>query len=749
MLKRRCIAMLVCIVYITAITLGAIGCKNQEVKLTEPAENVNNENLSGDNDKNTKEDNEVKCEASQYKLSFKNEPARNTIDVPYQVPNFKALVKPYEVKADLSNVENLKQFGNFTKGQMELLSKNGFVVTPTNEEQLFYIYEYNQYNKIPSFITTDSVLQVYHVFYSYSLRKLESEKFLDSLDTLTKDMLDKSQYLYRQTENETVKKALIRNISYFTVAWMLLDKEIPTDIPQDALNLAKQEYELIEKKEGFKDSCIFPYELDYSQYEPRGHYTRSSELKKYFKAMMWYGQAPLPLYIEKDGQKKKSVDQTLQALLITYCMFLNDEETKDIELWENIYDITNFYVGSSDDLSIYDYKNLLIKAYGENPDINTLADKDKLDIVYKEAEKLPEPQIVPQFTGSTIPVGKQFRFMGQRYVPDSEIMQRLVNPTFRPIPSAIDVMGVLGCDRAYDIQININKENEKWEDYSKKFKETKKKFDEIKEDKWKSNMYYGWIWTLKGLFEEFSEGYPSFMTNTAWKDKSLTTAMSSWAELKHDTILYGKQSGAECGDGYDMTPKHYVEPNIDVYNRLLWLTKYSKENLKARNILTEDMKQKLEEFEELLEFLINCSIKELKNEELTEDENYKMLTYGGWLEYLTSSFAEGNCRWFEITSETDKNMACIADVHTVRFGHYLEVGVGPAYEIYVVVPIGGKLYLTRGAAFSYNEFLSDKRLTDEEWQKMLKENKKTEQNNLQWTKSFLNKDKKEVPKPKN
>jgi hypothetical protein len=42
--------------------------------------------------------------------------------------------------------------------------------------------------------------------------------------------------------------------------------------------------------------------------------------------------------------------------------------------------------------------------------------------------------------------------------------------------------------------------------------------------------------------------------------------------------------------------------------------------------------------------------------------------------------------------------------------------------MFVVVPIEGKLYLTRGAVFTYYEFRqpSSNRLTDEEWQRMLK-----------------------------
>jgi hypothetical protein len=62
-------------------------------------------------------------------------------------------------------------------------------------------------------------------------------------------------------------------------------------------------------------------------------------------------------------------------------------------------------------------------------------------------------------------------------------------------------------------------------------------------------------------------------------------------------------------------------------------------------------------------------------------------------------------------------------------------GVGPAYEIYVVAPIEEKLILTKGAVFSFYEFPSEKRLTDEEWQKMLKDGKEPDRPG--WTESFI------------
>ncbi len=39
-------------------------------------------------------------------------------------------------------------------------------------------------------------------------------------------------------------------------------------------------------------SCPGPcaYCEDYSQYQPRGYYTSNDMLRRYFKAMMWYGR---------------------------------------------------------------------------------------------------------------------------------------------------------------------------------------------------------------------------------------------------------------------------------------------------------------------------------------------------------------------------------------------------------------------------------------------------------------------------
>lgn len=676
---------------------------------------------------------------------FSDARTRKYSPIAYKLPPFETRVPAYSTDLQLSNIVNLKQFGEFTKEQREMLAQNGFVVTSGQQEQLFYIYELNEYYMIPSFISTDSVLQVYHVFFDYSLRTLEAQQLRSDLEKLTQSMLDKSIYLYGSIKDSRVREQALKNIAYFAVAQQALGGAIPGYIPGEAMDFANAEYALMLEAPGFQESPLFGFDLDYSQFKPRGHYTRSEALEKYFRAMMWYGLVPFPLLAEQGGEIILDEEATCRALLMTYALFMGGGQVPDQELWENIYDPTVFYVGSADDLTVYDYKDLLVKVFGEDPDLNTFLDGDKTGKLLVEAKKLPEPRIRQQWVSVNAPAGKQFRFMGQRYIPDSEILQTLVEPLQRPMPSGLDVMAVLGSGRAYDYLIQDYGAADQWPEYPEKFREVRERFSGLPEETWQSNMYYGWLWTLKALLTPFGEGYPSFMTNEAWEDKSLSTALASWSELRHDTILYGEQTGAEGGgDWPPPVVKSYVEPNVELYQRLLWLTRYSRENLSARGILPEDLQTRMEAFEELLDFLTACSIRELNNEALSEDDYYRLLEYGATLEYLTSSMADNGMRWFEITSETDKNMAVAADVHTVP-GSYLEEAVGLAAEIFVVVPIGGELYLTRGAVFDYYEFVSGTRLTDEEWQRMLKENSQPPQ--PEWTKSFKSGVKSEIPLP--
>ncbi len=648
-----------------------------------------------------------------------------------------AAVKPYTVSPTLREVVNLRAFTRvraLSPAERQLLAQNLFVAAPTAQKQLFHVYEDNDYRDLPSFVTTDAVLHLYHIFYDFTLRTVEEQSLAPVLRRMTEGMLEDSARNMRELSDPQLKQAALKNTAYFAVALRLLDPQ--AKVPEEVSAIVQTELDLVRQHEGFKVGAIFPYVVDYSQFNPRGHYTRSETLKRYFGAMMWYGLTPFAVRTNK-GLAEEQIRQGLLLVRSLYNSQLDDE-------WATIYEPTSFYVGASDDVTPVEWKAAVEQVFGREAPPEAFTDAAKFAAFADAAQKLRPARIQArtQIRPNQPPVpdaSVQLRFMGQRYIPDSEIMQRLSVPIHRVFPSGLDVMAVIGSGRARThLDANPTVYNpQNWADYLPQRAKLAEEFAVVKPERWTSSLYWSWLYALKALLEPAPKGYPSFMLNAAWQDKSLNTALGSWAELRHDTILYGKQSGAEMGDGEEPAAyKGYVEPNVLFWDRLLGLTRQSREGLVARELLSDQLKDKFEQFEELLATLKTISEKELRSENLTEDEYQAIRHIGGTLEYLTLSVMTGNPDTWEMVNETDKDMAVVADVHTGG-ARVLEEGVGHANELLVVVPVEGKLVLTRGAVFSYYEFQhpSADRLTDEQWQRMLNTGRAPEP--PVWTKSFL------------
>ena len=632
-----------------------------------------------------------------------------------------------ELKPDLSNIVNIGSFSHLTPNQRDFLAKNYFVVTPGTSEQLFYVYEQNEYKAIPSFITTDSVLQLYHIFYNYSLRTTEETALTPNLKTLTTSMLTELISEYESVSDADIKQAISDCIVYFAVAGNLLGNPLPADMPDGARGKMDAEVSLVNAAAERTDSPLIGEKVDYGVFTVRGHYTRSEDFKRFFRAMMWYGHMYFSIY--KDNAP--DIVGTQRAMIIA-----NAASAADIlDVWENVYSPTVFYVGQADDLTIYDLYNAMSGAY-TGDFWAWLSNTAEVGKISEELADLNKAQIQQQHQKDKQVT--QFRFMGQRYTPDSDILQSLTDMRKRPYPSALDVAAVLGSTDAAGYITKYLNPAANWPEYNDIFAQTKARFDALPDDTWRSNMYYGWLWTLKPLLNPSGNvsNYPFFAQTQAWRDKSLATALASWTELRHDTVLYVKESGAEMGGWPEVKYPGYVEPSIEVYERLLWLTNFSKDNLSSRGLLNENMGNKADKIASLLQFLITCSQKELSGETLSDEEQNEIVRYGGLLESLSTSIATDDqaYSWYQVEPEADRNMALVVDVHSGPNGVLTEA-VGRAAEIYVVIESQGRLVLTRGAVFDYFETITSNRLTDEEWQSMLKAGRIPDR--PEWTASYL------------
>jgi hypothetical protein len=611
-----------------------------------------------------------------------------------------------------TEIEPKELYAAFTSLEKEFLQKNGFFVQKSPHKKFSDLYKSLKTRSLPIYVTADCVLHTYHILYDYSLRILEMDYLYSEADNLTQNIIKRTKSLLKGKKGE-LKQALLDNLAYFEVAATLLNPDF--EISKSVENKVNKEINLINKAEGFEKSPIFEYKEDYSQYKPRGHYTRNEVLKRYFKAMMWYGRMAFRLKPDSDQENKKGKRETRRALLIL-------EVAKDyFEEWKRINSPIVLYVGKSDDLTLLEYFDIRRKFFSKkHGPLQIASDDEKLTMFINEAMKYRPSRIVSTAVADTEKpeiVTRGFKFFGQKFIPDSYMFQNLVYNKVgtrnkpRLFPRGLDVLAVLGSDRARDILIQTYKEN-RFVNYESQMEKLIKEFEDITEDDWYFNLYWGWLYTMKSLLLPI----PGFQP--AYQDKCLQTALGTWAELRHDTILYAKQSYTAMITAVQPRPqmiKGYVEPIPECFARLEKLVDMSKTELEEKAFLAEMVKQKFEQFSKLLNKLHNIAAAELKNKELTDEDYDFIMDIGGALKNI-ESFPGA-----DYTTETDESAALIADVHTdPNTKQVLEVGNDIPGLLFIVINVNGRRQIFAGGAYDYYEFLQpmDKRFTDEEWQKL-------------------------------
>ncbi|MBN1466676.1 DUF3160 domain-containing protein [candidate division KSB1 bacterium] len=645
---------------------------------------------------------------------------------------------------NLEHVVNLDQF-HFSWSEAQLLKDNHFFVAPaiqqdqTGYNEMFDIYNDCRESRIPQFITTDAMLHGFHLMFDYILRSCEEERFIAQLNDLLEQLQTVSADQYDRATDERVRKAIFRNRDYLLVAAQLLSPKMffADPLPGGKYN---QELALIyDAQAQLLQSPIFNYPEDYTQYKPRGHYTKSDALQRYFRAMMWLGRMTFSCEDDSDY----AIDMTLSAILLTQAIARVRIQDKDgLDAWDNIYQPTVFFVGKSDDIHFAHYLPLGHDIYGTSfPDYHpdTFADMDKLAKFLKETQQFPAAAI-----GYPGQPRKGFRFMGQRFVPDSWILDELVYDKipFRLMPTGLDVMIVLGPrgaaidERAFRYLSERDKNDQS---YVTKLDSLKFVFRNYPTDTWAQNAYWNWLYCFMPLIMPKGAGYPFFMQTEAWRDKELYAALASWAELRHDTILYVKQSGTERGLPPTAVERQgYVEPNPHFYARIASLADFMRTGLASRDLLLRNFAAHIELYAELAAQLQNIAGKELTDSPLSSDDYLTIFEFGKRLYDIVTFQDEMPSEGPQPGSmEAIDPMPVIADVHyDSNSGTVLEEGVGYPYAIYVVCDIEGQPTVAKGAGFSYYEFMqpATDRLTDEQWRDMLK--KATNPPPPEWTQSF-------------
>jgi hypothetical protein len=412
--------------------------------------------------------------------------------------------------------------------------------------------------------------------------------------------------------------------------------------------------------------------------------------------------------------------------------------------YQEIEDVIKFFVGDQDNVTLpnmYYLKDAVsLSSASDLLDSLTLVEFQDTLANQTFAYQLIQSQIL---SGSLSPSdslvpASSFLLFGQRYVDDSYVTAQVVYDRIRYnnqvicrlFPSTLDPMFALGNNAA--AQLLIPELNEYH--YSSNLAVLKYLFDAYSPEYWNSTFYRQWLSAIRTLNPpENRNGLPPFMTTAAFWQEKLNTQLSSWTELRHDNLLYAKQS--YTGVPICSYPYSYVEPFPELYEVMIDIGSAGNnffQDLDINPIIKNLILDYFSSLQNISDTLKIISEKELNDIQLTSEEsdflknmlfevqNYTGTTdYDGWYPKL---FYEDKAYEYEKLMGKDY---VVADIHTIpadcggtMMGWIKHVGTGPVdVGVFIAKLPGGEECAFIGPVLSYHDYTTEDwlRLTDDEW----------------------------------
>ncbi len=640
--------------------------------------------------------------------------------------------------------------------EVAMISKNGFVVSERQTGQSFADVYYRIFSEdLPVFITTDSILHAWHRSYDAILREMEEFWLSDTVDAILQGMSADIPELARLHASDEYSTAIEDADLFITVARSLLAGEaVPSRLGLEAeVNPILQAI----AAEQTRQIRLFGEERIeiFSQYKPRGHYTRSEALKRYFRAMTWLGRTDLTLAEAIDGEQPAYTLRQLRMGLVLYELLRSSSKLEDLV---QVDEFLQLFVGQVDSMT-YDQFGAVLRENGIQV-LDGLASADQIRRFQSAllqsdwgAQHIQARPFATLEQAAVASLPRSLSFLGQRFTLDSWIMEMTTHSYWdsrrnnaRYIPSGLDIAFAVLANNQVAPRLEARMESADgvpWRDgiaYQALLAAGRETIDNQAEAAWHASIYNQWLYTLRALSAPTTdERFPEAMRTSAWASKTLNTQLASWTELRHDAILYVKQTG---GGGACYYPEGFVEPRLEFWERLETLARIAGQGIARLSISGQPgSEERLEQQREQVAFLNNfadtvaalggIARKQLLQQELNADERW-------YLENVVELIASYVGLWigngwypglfYHGTLDLGANDALIADVHTViptddgaYDGHALNEATGLANLMAIAIENGTDRVIYLGPVMSHYEFRSgyDERLNDEEWKARL------------------------------
>ena len=162
------------------------------------------------------------------------------------------------------------------------------IVIDVSEEapapSIFSVYEQNEREGVPNYITEDLLLVTYSLIRVRVAKAIERERYLPQLERLVAGLRE-------AVEKSAGKDAASRaNRDFLAVLEALLAGRSEVTGGGDAKR-AQAELDLVLAANEIAPSPLWGYRMDYGQFLPRGHYEGDEALTRYFRTMRYAGAA--------------------------------------------------------------------------------------------------------------------------------------------------------------------------------------------------------------------------------------------------------------------------------------------------------------------------------------------------------------------------------------------------------------------------------------------------------------------------
>jgi hypothetical protein len=419
------------------------------------------------------------------------------------------------------------------------LERDGMLIADEPLRQAFSAYIEGE---LPTFITSDVVLNAFHVLFEESVKRLEEARAVE-LAALLKDMFEAlPKALEKKIKGEldpVYKAAMPRARMMLAVALRLMGEK--AELLEDQSKLVDAELKLIEAATGTgKPAWLGEPDkgflaIDYARFKPLGFYNDNERLQRYYRANRWLQL--IPFRVDRD-------EEFAAVLLIGWAFSAEGGgKSRDATRAAWMYD---WFLGTGDDLGLYEAANL-----GR---FFVLGIEDlRKDVPAGDAAINDQLRFIPDNPTEVAEVS--FRLMPSYRLPDAVLFQRTTDPRKfkRAYPEGLEVAALLGNVPAREALP----------------KEVVAEGERAAPLLGAQSMYCDYLRTLGHLNQPAEKEAPALFSSRAWQLKSCNTQLASWAQMRHTWVLQAKMNVYYLG--LARVPAGFVEPNPDFWSALAGL----------------------------------------------------------------------------------------------------------------------------------------------------------------------------------